>query len=378
MPLGHEPVLDLRTLQKALSQKAAGADGDLRLVDVVVRPQRVADDAQEAQDTVLLVGFEDRIENIVGRRQENHRAEEQPDRNEDIVQVGAVGINHHPDQRQQRHGQEAGMQIHEARRDKPHRHAEQDAPQGQCGKVNEALAPVAVHHRLRKGADQDDRHEHRHGRKQEREDEQRGDQQHRNAEPLVEPFAVEHEEKRPEHDARTGIVLQDDDKERDADHHPDLEQVARPVDRERIGAHHAGERQCRGDLHELDRLHAERPELEPRLGPVDLAAEQQCTDQQRKAREIGRVGEHMVKPIVEQQHDDRRSPCHADPHQLFHVEVRKGEDIGRTLVVRGRSDRHPPRHHDQDIQQNCPEVDTVEDTVMAVSGHTQGNLWSCS
>ena len=93
--------------------------------------------------------------------------------------------------------------------------------------------------------------------------------------------------------------------------------------------------------------------------------------------QIGRVGEHVVEPFVEQQDDDRRDPRHADPHQLLHVEVREGEDIGRALVVRRRGDRHPPRQHDQHVQQDRPEVHSVKDT-MAVSGHTKGNRCSYS
>ena len=220
-------------------------------------------------------------------------------------------------------------------------------------------------------------HQQRHGRQQERNDEERSDEQNRDAEPLVESLAVKHEEERAEHDARTGVILQDDDEKRDADHHAHLEEVARTVDREGVGAHHAGQRESRGDLHEFDGLQAERTEFEPRLGAVHLAAEQQRAQQQRQSREIGRIGEHMVEPFVEQQHHERRGPRHADPHQLLHVEVREGEDIGRALVVRRRGDRHPPRHHDQHVQQDRPEVHSVKDT-MAVSGHTKGNRCSYS
>lgn len=108
-----------------------------------------------------------------------------------------------------------------------------------------------VHHRLGERADQNQRHEQCHRREEERDDEQRGDQQHRDAEPFVQPFAVEHEKERPQHDARPGVVLQDDDEERNADHHGDLHQVARAVDREGVFAHHAGQGQGRGDLGEL-------------------------------------------------------------------------------------------------------------------------------
>ena len=377
MPFGHEAVLDLRAFEESLAPEPARTDGDFRLIDVVVRAEGIADDAQKTQDAVALVLFENRIEDIVGGGEEDHRAEKKPHGNQGAAQVHAEGIDEHADQRQQRHGQQAGVQVHHAGRDECHRHAEQDARQRQRGQIDQARAPLPGHHRFGERADQNDRHEQRHRRKQERHDEQRGDQQHRDAEPLVESLAVKHEEERAEHDARTGVVLQDDDEKRDADHHAHLEEVARTVDREGVGAHHAGQRESRGDLHEFDGLQAERTEFEPRLGTVHLAAEQQRAQQQRQSREIGRVDEHMVEPFVEQQHHERRGPRHADPHQLLHVEVREGEDIGRALVVRRRGDRHPPRQHDQHVQQDRPEVHSVKDT-MAVSGHTKGNRCSYS
>ena len=64
MPLGHESVFDLGTLQEALAPEVARTDGDFGLIDVVVGAQRVADDAQKAQDAVPLVLFEDRIEDL--------------------------------------------------------------------------------------------------------------------------------------------------------------------------------------------------------------------------------------------------------------------------------------------------------------------------
>ena len=48
MLFGDEPVFDLGPFEEALAPEVARADGDFRLVDVVVGSERVADDAQEA------------------------------------------------------------------------------------------------------------------------------------------------------------------------------------------------------------------------------------------------------------------------------------------------------------------------------------------
>ena len=232
--------------------------------------------------------------------------------------------------------------------------------------------------RLGEGADEDQQNQQRSRREEERRDEERGDQQNGDAEPLVEPLAVEDEEKRTQHDARTGVVLQDDDHERHADDHPHLQQVAGPVDRERIGTHGAGQRQRRSDLNELDGLDAHRAEFEPRLGAVDLAAEEQCGDEHGQAGEISRVGEHVEEPLVEQQHDERGARSDADPDGLLHVEMRRGEHVDRILVIRRGEDRHGPQDDDDGIEQDRPQVEVPEDSGKTANGHRRGNRYSCS
>ena len=50
MPFGHEAVLDLRAFEESLAPEPARTDGDFRLIDVVVRAEGIADDAQKTQD----------------------------------------------------------------------------------------------------------------------------------------------------------------------------------------------------------------------------------------------------------------------------------------------------------------------------------------
>ena len=102
MVLGDEVILDLRTLQEALAEQSARADSDLRLVDVEVDTLRVVDDSEEGVDTVLLVLFQHRVKEVVGRWQEDHRAYEHRYHNKYIAQVRAIGIDHHAHQRQYR------------------------------------------------------------------------------------------------------------------------------------------------------------------------------------------------------------------------------------------------------------------------------------
>ena len=322
--------------------------------------------------------LENRIEDVVGRRQEYHRADEEPHRDEDVAQIGPVGIYGHEGERQERHREQTVVDVHRPGGNERHCDVEQPRSESQRGKVDHARTPPAVHHRLRERADQNHQHEQRHRREQERENEECGDEEHRDAEPLVQPLAVEDEEERAEHDTRAGVVLQDDDEERDADDHPHLEEVARTVYREGVCAHDARHGERRGNLGELDGLHAEGAELEPRLGAVDLAAEEQRRDQQRQTDEIGRVGKHVEVAHVKQQQHDGRGPRHADPDELLHVEVAEGEEVARRPVVRGRGDGEPPRYDDEHVEQDRTEVHAVENRIVPTTGHMRGNRFSCS
>lgn len=183
---------------------------------------------------------------------------------------------------------------------------------------------------------------------------------------------------RAEHDARAGIVLQHDDRQRQTNDQTDLHQVARTRNREVVFAHHAGEGESRGDLDELHGLHAERAELEPRFGAVDLLARHERRCEQQQSRDVGRIGEHMIEPVVEQQHHDRRNERDAHPDELFHVEMRERKEVGRPFLVRSRNDRNAPRQYDEHIEQDRRAVHAVENPVVSATCHTRDNRCSCS
>ena len=207
--------------------------------------------------------FEHRFEDIVGCRDEGHRNDEESRHEQDVHQPRAVGVDRHDRQRSERHGQQAAVDVHRAGGDESHERREDDGRERQRGEVDDARTPSAVHHRLRRHADQDQQHQQRHGRQQERNDEERSDEQNRDAEPLVESFAVEDEEECTQHDARTGVVLQNGEQHRDTDDHTHAQQIAEAVDREGVVAHHARQCQRRGDLDEFDGLDAQRPQFDP-------------------------------------------------------------------------------------------------------------------
>ena len=322
--------------------------------------------------------LEYRVEDVVGRRQEDHRPDEEGDHQQRVAQLCAHGVDDHRDERQQRHGQQAVVESDAAGGEERREGLQADARERHDGQVDDARAPAAVHHRLRKRAGDDREDEQREGREQERDDEERGDEQHGDAEPLVEPLAVEHEEERPEDDARAGVVLQHDDRQRQADHRTHAEEVRGPVDRERIFAHHARQGQRRGDLGELHGLHAYGPELEPRLGAVDLAAEEQRGDEQQEAPDVGGVGQHVVVAVVEQQHDRRHDARDADPHGLLHVEVREREELPAPLLVGGGRDEEEARGDDGRVEQDGDAVHAVEYRAGAATGHRRDSGFACS
>ena len=201
--------------------------------------------------------LEDRIENIIGGRNEKHRRQEQSDRNENIAQIRAEGINRYEDERQQCHHEQAAVKIHRTGSRQQHTEIEKQRTQCQRSQINHTGPPPSVHHRLGKRADQNQHHQQGQRRKEERKNKEYGDQKHRNTEPLVQSLAVQYEQQRYEHDPRPRIILHDDNQQRQTDHQPHLEKVARPVDRKRTGTHHTGQRQRRSDLGELHGLDTE-------------------------------------------------------------------------------------------------------------------------
>ena len=155
---GDEPVFDLGPFEEALAPEVARADGDFRLVDVVVGSERVADDAQEAQYAVALVLFENRIEDVVGGGQEDERTDEQSQRDEDVGEVRAVGVYGGEDHGREGRCEQAVVEIERSGGDQRHHEAQQDGRQHHRGQEHEARTPLAVHHRLGERADQNQRH----------------------------------------------------------------------------------------------------------------------------------------------------------------------------------------------------------------------------
>ena len=244
------------------------------------------------------------------------------------------------------------------------------------GQKDDARPPPAVHHRLRKGADQQHQKQQGDGREQERDDEEGRDHQNRDAEPLVQPLAVEDEEERSEHDSRPRVVLQHDDRERDQQQHPHPEQVARPGDREGVFAHQTGQRQRRGDLRHLDGLPPHGAQFEPRLGSVHLAAEQQHGDQTEDTRAVGDIGPFMEQAGVEQQHQQAEGPGDSHPDELLHVEVAERKESARRILARRRGDAETAEQHDQQIADHRHPVDSFENSRFQVTWHRTDNKFA--
>ena len=317
--------------------------------------------------------FEDGIENIIGSRNEKHRRQEQSDRNENIAQIRAEGINRYEDERQQCHHEQAAVEIHRSGSRQQHPEIEKQRAQCQRSQINHAGPPLSVHHRLGKRTDQNQHHQQGQRRKEERKNKEYGDQDHRNTEPLVQTFAVQHEQQRYEHDTRSCIVLHDDNQQRQTDHQSHLEKIPRPVDRKRAGAHHAGQRQRRSDFGELHRLNTDRPDLEPGLRTVHFTTEQQSGYQGQQSQDIEQISPLVIDARIDQQHDDRYGERYSHPDELFHIEMREGKNALRPLFVRSGEDSHEADQHDQHIDQHCPAIDALEQFTDAVIFHRPGN-----
>ncbi len=68
----------------------------------------------------------------------------------------------------------------------------------------------------------------------------------------------------------------------------------------------AGDRDDQHDLGDLRRLELERPDLEPGLRALVVAAEHDDARQQREYREIDERPQVADAPVVDQHHDDHR------------------------------------------------------------------------
>ena len=143
---------------------------------------------RKLEDTVALVLFEDRIEDVVGGGEED---ELDPTNSPSVMKMLArceqVGVYGGEDHGCEGHQEEAVVEVERSRGDQGHDQTEQDGRQHHRGEEDEARAPLAVHHRLGERADQDQRHEQRHRREEERDDEQGGDQQDGDADHLFSP-----------------------------------------------------------------------------------------------------------------------------------------------------------------------------------------------
>ena len=71
MLLGDEVVFGLCALEEAFARKAARADGNLGLVDVVAHILGVVEHAQHDEDTVALVGLQHMVEGVVDGEHEH-------------------------------------------------------------------------------------------------------------------------------------------------------------------------------------------------------------------------------------------------------------------------------------------------------------------
>ncbi len=318
------------------------------------------------------------IEDVIGGGEKNHGADEQPDGQKDAADIGPVSVDGDADKRQKRDGEQRGVERNGAGSDEVGGPEKEQTAERERRQIDHARLPLAAHHGLGEGADDNQRHQQDGGREEKRRNEQPGDQQNGNAKPLVEPLAVEDEEKRTEDDTGPGVVLQDDDEKRRADDRRDLEQIAGPRNGERIGTHDAGERQGGGYLDEFGGLDTERPELKPRLGTVDFLTEQKRSEEEGQPGEISRIGEHVDEPLVQEQDDQRGDPRDADPDELLHVEMREGERSERILLVSGRENRQGPGGDDGQVEEDRPDVDPPEDVAKTLTDHNKDNKYSCS
>jgi hypothetical protein len=248
------------------------------------------------------------------------------------------------------------------------------------------LAPRAHHHGVGEGEDEHQQRQQEQRREEERRDEQRGYHEDRDADPFVQTLAVEHEQKRAEHHARSRVVLQYDDGHRQHDYEPHPEKVAYAFDGERVVAHDARHGQCGGYLGEFHGLDSHRfAEFVPRLRAVHyrgyLFGQHQRSRDEQDTRRIGVICVHVVVSRVEEQDEERRAEGRADPYHLLHVEVFEREDLLDAVVVRRRGDADHARRHEQQVEDDGYAVDPLEERhlcVVTFFWHSRDNIFACS
>ena len=275
--LGHVFELRLCAVKEAFAQQAAGADGDLGLVDVVARSAGVVLQAEGDADALLLVGLEHVVEDVVDRQHEGYGREgkeghkgvtptELDDGLDNEHEAGGEDdTNKHPNEvdgyvERGDDGREEGG--HEAVEDDAEREAvvpkagdeehlndEGEGGDDECaGWGGSEEGVVELHHGNEEGDGAD------------------GGQQ----QIAGHAFAIEHQGEGEEDEGRAGLFLhqhkahgQQDDEQHEAE-------VAQGKEVEVVAIHQARQGQGGGELGELGGLQADGAEDEPGARPLDV------------------------------------------------------------------------------------------------------------
>ena len=375
----NEVVFGLRSLQVSFPEETSGAYRYFGLIDIVSPLLRVAFHAEQVQDTFLLMELH-MVENSVHDLGEGNRTDEHSDAYQNVLQFRPPGIDADRNEREARGGEQASVEAGLSPGEQGGRQIDDGRDERHGGQIPHLVPPFSVHEPFDEGTDNDDRREQRRRVPEEGEDEEEDHHPQCDVNPRIETFAVEDDEKRGEHDGRTGVVLEQDDGHggRQQEH---CVQPAPPVGHGKaVGAHVTSEGECRRKFGELGGLHGESAEAEPRFRAVDLRADEERCQQYREHEDVGGVGEDVVVDFVNQHDDHRCKYADAHPYQLGTVTRVHGKSCPGCIVEHCGIDVQPAEEHQRKEYRHRTPVDAVAGhaVVSAAACHSRDRIWSCS
>ena len=217
-----------------------------------------------------------------------------------------------------------------------------------------ARAPEGVGH----GQDADEDEDGGVGAQGERGDEQQDDEADQGEPPAGESLAVQHEDEAGVHEGGAGFALRHDDEHRDADDGGHQEEILPLAQLEVLTAHHRGQQERGRNLRYFSGLELDRPQFEPRMGPLYVLGYEYDQDEQGADGQVHRHGRALPDPGRDDEEDEAgESEGREHPHELLAAAEVPVDDGGRVLGVDGRVDVHPADEHQQDVHRDQFPVD---------------------
>ena len=149
------------------------------------------------------------------------------------------------------------------------------------------------------------------------------------------------------------------------------------MDRETVRTHVPGQRQRRGELHQLGGLQGHGTDHDPRTGPVHLLAHEKHSDKDEDRNPVKGIGQHVPVFVVHQQNHHREHERDPDPDHLHAVALSEVENPRVRLVVNGGVDIEPAQENQHRIDEDRHPVHSAHQRAVTVTYHRPDSRFAC-